>query len=328
MSGRAELPSWAHWKSRPFPDANLLLLSGRRPALVDTGFVGHAGLTRDWALAQAGGRIEVVVNTHWHADHVGGNAAMQEHGAEIMASSHDAEAVQRRHPGCCLAEYLDQPVAPYSVDRGVGDGDILLLGETEWQVIATPGHTPGHLSLWQPDEQVLVAGDVLSDYDVGWVASALDGPDAATVAVASIEKLDALHPRLLLTAHGPLPADAPAVLATAHRRASRLVEDPEGAVWYAARRIFAYALMIHGGLPVKEVPGYLLARAWLADSAKQLNRSAVDVAAELVEAMRRSGAVTEQDQTLIANARHTPVPSHSLKQPWPRMWPPVKKAAR
>ena len=42
------LPSWVTWEQRPFPDANLLLLPGRNPALVDSGFVGHAGQTADW----------------------------------------------------------------------------------------------------------------------------------------------------------------------------------------------------------------------------------------------------------------------------------------
>jgi glyoxylase-like metal-dependent hydrolase (beta-lactamase superfamily II) len=183
--GDGELAGWVCWQPRPFPDANLLLLFGRWPALLDTGFVGHAEQTREWAEARAGGRVEMVVNTHWHADHVGGNAALQAAGAEIAASAPDAEALARRDPGCCLAEYLDQPVAPYSVDRSLQDGQVLRLGEADWQVVRTPGHTPGHLSLWAPEEGLLAVGDALSDYDVGWVATALDGPEAAATAVAS-----------------------------------------------------------------------------------------------------------------------------------------------
>jgi len=41
------LPPWVSWQQRPFPDASLLLLPGRTPALVDSGFAGHAGQTAD-----------------------------------------------------------------------------------------------------------------------------------------------------------------------------------------------------------------------------------------------------------------------------------------
>jgi hypothetical protein len=56
-------------------------------------------------------------------------------------------------PGCCVAEYLDQPVAPYTVDQTLTHGDVLRLGEADWQVVATPGHTPGHICLWQPEKR-------------------------------------------------------------------------------------------------------------------------------------------------------------------------------
>ena len=315
------LPTWVRWQPRPFPDANLLLLPGPQPTLVDSGFVGHAEETRGWAEAQAGRRVELVVNTHWHADHVGGNALLQEAGAAVAASAPDAAAVRRRDPGCCLAEYLDQPVSPYTVNRPLEDQEAVLLGDTEWQVIRTPGHTPGHLSLWQPDEQLLVVGDALSDYDVGWVATALDGPEAAAIAVASLERLDSLRARVLLPAHGPIPADPVATMANAHRRAQRLVDDPDGAVWYGVRRIFAYALMIRGGIPVDTVEPYLLDRSWLVDAARLLRRPSHDLAAELVATMRRGGAVVEQNRRLCAAAEHTPVDPNTLDQPWPRSWP-------
>jgi len=101
------LPAWATWRQRPFPDANLLLLRGRQPALVDSGFVGHASEAAAWVRAHTGD-LALVVNTHWHTDHVGGNALLQAEGAGITASAPDAAALARRDPGCCVAEYLDQ----------------------------------------------------------------------------------------------------------------------------------------------------------------------------------------------------------------------------
>ena len=319
------LPSWLTWKQRPFPDANLLLLRGRNPACVDSGFVGHAVETAEWVRAHTR-QLDLVVNTHWHCDHVGGNALLQAAGAGIAASAPDASAVARRDPGCCQTEYLDQPVAAYTVDEPLDDGQVLRLGDADWEVVRTPGHTPGHLALWQPEERLLAVGDALSDYDVGWVNLALDGPDVATTALASLQHLVDLTPRVLLPSHGPIPADTGAALANALRRAQRLVDDPDGAVWYGARRVFAYALMIRGGIPVDTVESYLHGRAWLTDAARLLNRSTEECAAELINAMLRAGSIVLRDGRLHAATEHTPVAPESLQLPLPRAWPAAQPA--
>ena len=314
------LPTWLTWQPRPFPDANLLLLHGRDPALVDSGFVGHAEQTTAWARAQTG-HVALVVNTHWHCDHVGGNALLQATGAGIAASAPDAQAVARRDPGCCLAEYLDQPVSPYTVDLPLHDEQTLRLGDAEWQVVHSPGHTPGHLALWQPEERLLAVGDALSAYDVGWVNLALDGPEAAATALSSLQRLSDLAPRVILPAHGPIPADPVATFAAALRRAERLVDDPNGAVWYGARRVFAFALIIRDGIPADEAEPYLHARTWLTDAARLLGTTPETLAAELIETMLRSGAIVLRDGRLRATAEHTPVDKQSLHVPFPRAWP-------
>lgn len=315
------LPPWATWWQRPFPDANTLLLPGRQPALVDTGFVAHADDTATWARAHAGTAIGLVVNTHWHSDHVGGNAALQAQGAAIAAGAPEAEAVRRRNAGCCSAEYLDQPVAPYTVDIALADGQALRLGDTDWQVVRTPGHTPGHLALWQPDERLLVVGDALSDYDVGWVNLALDGPDAATTALASLQRIPALDPRVILPSHGPIPTDTGAAFTAALRRAQRLADDPQGAVWYGARRILAFALMIRDGLPSEEIEAYLLQRSWLLDAAQLLNLTPQTLVDDLLASMLGNGALVLREGRIRAAAEHTPVTAQSLRVPYPRAWP-------
>jgi len=313
------LPPWLLWSERPFPDTNLLLLPGRHPAMIDSGFVGHADQTAERASAQLG-QVELVVNTHWHSDHVGGNARMQSAGAGIAGSLPDSEAVNRRDPGCCVAEYLDQPVAAYTVDQALSDDDTLHLGDTEWEVIATPGHTRGHLCLWQPEDRILAVGDALSDYDVGWVNIALDGPRAAATALASLQRLADLGPALVLPAHGPLPAHPDAALQAAFRRAKRLVDDPDGAVWYGARRVFAYALMIYDGIPAEDLDQYLRARAWFTDAAQLLRLSQDDLASELVRSMTSSSAIVITDGKVRAAAPHTPVDQRTLNIPYPKGW--------
>jgi len=150
---------------------------------------------------------------------------------------------------------------------------------------------------------------------------ALDGPDAAVTALASLHRLVDLAPRVLLPSHGPIPGDPGAAFAATLRRAKRLVDDPAGAVWHGARRIFAFALVIRDGIPVGEIEPYLHARAWLTDGARLLNRPPEALAAELVDTMLRSGAIIPRDGRLHAAAERTPVAAQSLRVPFPRAWP-------
>ena len=175
--------------------------------------------------------------------------------------------------------------------------------------------------MWQPDERLLVVGDALSDYDVGWVNLALDGPDAAATALASLHRLSDLAPWVLLPAHGPIRTETGVALATAVRRAQRLVDDPAGVVWYGARRIFAFALMIRDGIPVDEVEPYLHARAWLTDAAQLLGTTPEVFAAELIDTMLRNGAVILRGDGCTPPPNTRRCAAESPAGAAPRAWP-------
>ncbi len=145
MTAPAEgLPGWVTWRQRPFPDANLLLLPGSQPALVDSGFVGHAQDTVDWVRAHTRD-LALVVNTHWHSDHVGGQRA-----AAVRWSRGGCQRRRRRGRQPPRPRLLRSRV-PRPARRPLhhrGDPrrrQVLRLGDADWQVVSTPGHTPGHL---------------------------------------------------------------------------------------------------------------------------------------------------------------------------------------
>ena len=88
------------------------------------------------------GRLDLILNTHWHPDHAGGNATLKAAtGCEIVGP----EEVTR--------------IAP--LDRTVGDGDVVMLGETALTVTAVPGHTLGHIVYRSEAEGVAFVGDVI-----------------------------------------------------------------------------------------------------------------------------------------------------------------------
>jgi hydroxyacylglutathione hydrolase len=93
-------------------------------------------------LDQVGWRLALILNTHWHPDHAGGDAAVQAAtGATIVGP---AEV---------------RKIAP--LDREVGDGDIVDLGETRFKVLETGGHTLGHISYYDAADHVAFVGDTL-----------------------------------------------------------------------------------------------------------------------------------------------------------------------
>lgn len=93
-------------------------------------------------LESAGWGLDMVLNTHWHPDHAGGNAKL-------------AEAT-----GCTLVGPAEvKRIAP--VDRIVGHGDVVMLGETRLEVIDVGGHTLGHIAYHDRAGRTAFVGDAL-----------------------------------------------------------------------------------------------------------------------------------------------------------------------
>ncbi len=155
-------------------------------AVIDTGVAGSAddieqviaGLALGWE------SVGHVVLTHAHPDHVGSLP-------EVLARAPDATGYIG--PGDLAAVASSRPL------QAVGDGD-RVMGSLE--VIETPGHTPGHISVLDQSLGLLIAGDALRGVD-----GAVAGPDPAfsddmDEAALSVEKLASLGFDTVVFGHG------------------------------------------------------------------------------------------------------------------------------
>ena len=309
---------------RLFPSANAALLLGERPVLVDGGFGADVPALVRWLHDQGvpPERLSLVVNTHFDCDHAGANHALAEqYGVPIAAHRIEADAVNARDPAVCRARYLHQPVEPYRVAWSLEAGDVIDTGAARWVVLHTPGHTDGHVSLHAPDHGLLVTGDAVHSDDLGWIDATR--PAALDAAEATMRQLAELRLARAWSGHGPPTTDPAAAITDAARRLQGWRLAPERMAWHGAKRVFAYDLMVAGGLVEAELAGFLLNSPWfVAYAAVPFGMAPADFVAPLLAEMLRSGAAAWRDGRLQASAPfNPPPPGWARAATEPSQWP-------
>jgi glyoxylase-like metal-dependent hydrolase (beta-lactamase superfamily II) len=167
---------------------NAYLVGSRDLVVIDPGSEAGAELVFQAVTARVGARVRALVLTHAHPDHAAATRELrQRFGCPVML--HPTERVIA--PTCLSWNDVDVPLH---------DGQVIALPEGDLHVIETPGHSPGHVSLWHPAGRILLAGDLIS----GNGTVAIIPPHGTIRAyLASLERVRALEPRRILPGHGP-----------------------------------------------------------------------------------------------------------------------------
>ena len=226
MSAPVELAPGLHLVTGP---SNAYLWLGTDGVtVVDTGLAGSTGVILE-ALEALGRRREDVARllvTHAHPDHAGGASTIASWGrVEVLAGAGDAEVVAGLRPAPepvvtdaerPLHEQVSAhlpPAPPVRVDRVLQDGQAVD-PSGELLIVATPGHTPGSISVHVPSRRAVLTGDVAIEVD-GQVVLGPFNADRGR-ALASLRRLGELDVDVAGLGHGaPVLSRAAAVLAAA-----------------------------------------------------------------------------------------------------------------
>lgn len=180
------------------PGNNTYLIAGNAGSalLVDAG-VGAPAHVADLAAAliARNARLADVLVTHGHPDHASG-----------------APRLAEEHPG---VRFLKQPWPgqddQFSVDwHAISDGDVVRAGSEELIAVATPGHSPDHLSFWHEPSRTMFTGDLVV-LGTSVMIHASRGGNLADY-MRSLERVVEHQPRVLLPAHGPRIEDPRALI--------------------------------------------------------------------------------------------------------------------
>ncbi len=187
------------WMSPQENNANTVFIDGAVPTLIDPGhshlfsYVAE-GLLRDGVDL---GRIKMVIFTHGHPDHLESTERFDDTIVRAMSAKEYAY-MQEEGSELFLATAARMPMKPFKLLLKEGT---LNLGKETYEVILTPGHSPGSICLYNPKTKVLISGDTLFYLGVG--RTDLPGGDINRLA-ESIARLAKLDIEYLIPGHGDM----------------------------------------------------------------------------------------------------------------------------
>lgn len=178
-------------------DCNIYLLDGE--ILVDTGTGMFFPEIKETFKNKDTSKIKLIVNTHHHFDHTGGDKKFRDWlKADVAIHTADKKFLE---DGQTLAELWGQKGKVITADKTLRHGNVLKTEGGEFEVISTPGHTPGSICLYEKERRILVTGDTLFDGAVG--RTDLPGGDLSSM-TESLRRLLDYPSGYLLPGHGEI----------------------------------------------------------------------------------------------------------------------------
>lgn len=180
-------------------DSNMFCINSE--LLVDCGTGFFVELTLD-QMAEYGldpKKIKTIVITHAHFDHCGGLKEWKRiTKANVLVHEKDREALEKGKG--THSEHFETEYEPVKADKTLKEGDTIKAGKYSFEVIHTPGHTPGGICLWDKKNKILVSGDTL--FLDGTGRTDLEGGNQTELkkSLAKIKKLGDID--ILLPGHG------------------------------------------------------------------------------------------------------------------------------
>lgn len=300
-----QLPHGITLFERGWLSSNNILIRGKNGcALIDSGYATHATQTLTLLTSALQGQpLDLLLNTHLHSDHCGGNAALQAHYPRLQTwiPPGHARFVTPWNPEALSYLPTGQICPPFGYSATLQPNTEIALDDQLWQIHAAPGHDPHSVILFEPQSGLLISADALWENGFGVVFPELDGADAFNEVAQTLDVIEALAPRIVIPGHGAAFSDVAEALARARKRLDNFVQAPHKHIRYAAKVLLKFKLLEVQSIPLEGLLQWAQATQLLqqiyqsSDPAEQPFQAWV---LALVDELVRSGAASRDQQTV------------------------------
>lgn len=225
---------------------NVLFQGTESTALVDSGYCTHSrqtvSLVQDLLQTRP---LDLLLNTHLHSDHCGGNAALQAEFPHLktLIPPGQAAAVANWDPVTLTHEPTGQTCPAFNFQGVLSHGETVRLGNVDWEIHAAKGHDPHSVVLFEPASQVLISADALWENGFGVVFPELEGIAAFEEVEETLSLIETLNPTTVIPGHGAVFGNVKGSLQRARSRLDQFVMNPAKHRRYALKVLLKFKLL-------------------------------------------------------------------------------------
>jgi glyoxylase-like metal-dependent hydrolase (beta-lactamase superfamily II) len=206
---------------RGYLHANHFVCRSSQPVLIDTGYLD--GVEETHRAIEAVGLdltdVALIINTHTHCDHIGGNRSIQaSSGCEVALHPVGRHFIETRDDWSTWWRYFGQAAAFFDCTRSLDDGQEIRVGEHVFKVIHTPGHASDGIVLYHKKARLLISSDTLWENDLAVITPRVEGSTAVFRMLASLDRIAALDVQRVYPGHGKPFEDFQGALSRSRRR--------------------------------------------------------------------------------------------------------------
>jgi glyoxylase-like metal-dependent hydrolase (beta-lactamase superfamily II) len=254
---------------RGYLNGNHFVYRSDAPVLIDSGYISHFSDTEGF-LDEAGvciSDVSLIISTHCHSDHIGGNRAIQEaSGCDIALHRIGKHFIDTRDDWSTWWRYFDQEAAFFYCTRALDDGDEVDIGPHRFRVIHTPGHASDGIVLYNRPERLLISSDALWGRDLPVITTRIEGNAAVFQALDSLERIESLDVGVVYAGHGSPFRDVGDAVDRTRNKLKSYLRHREKAGEDLLKRIIVYTLLMKNGADADRFFSYLLETAWFRET--------------------------------------------------------------